>query len=410
MRSKINNIVFILFLYCLCSYGQIDTYSYKRQLTGISNTWHRIALPDEIFKRLSSDLSDIRIYGITKENDTIEAPYLLKQNQEKRSGKEVNFEIINQSITAEGSFITLKIPYDQVINQIKLFFEEENFDNLVNIEGSQNLKNWFTIVESYRILSIKNELTNYAFTRIKIPSSKYQYFRVFIKGTKAPEVKNAQMTLVEVEEASYKTYDIKSIHTQEQKQNHRTVIDIDLKTSTPVSYIKIRDANDFDYYRPLRIAYLSDSAQTKKGWIHTYRNLTSGILNSIEDNEFRFRSVIAEKLRIVIDNQDNEPLAFDAISVKGYTHELIARFTTPATYYLTYGNPAVRKPSYDLKYIYDVTSEDVKTLRIGAEEAISKNKPETVLPLFKNEIWLWVVMLIVIGLLGGFTLMMMKKK
>ncbi|WP_299261200.1 DUF3999 family protein [uncultured Aquimarina sp.] len=410
MRLKINILGCILFLICSITYGQIDRYEYKRELKGITDSWHRVMLPDELFKNVSSDLSDIRIYGITKERDTVEAPYILKQNQEKRSSKQVNFEIINRATTGKGSFITFKISSDQAINQIKLFFKENNFDRLVNLEGSQNLKEWYSIVDSYRILSIKNELTAYTFTNLKLPDSKYQYYRLFIKGTKAPALKNAQITLQETTKGDYKMHAIKSMRTQEDKQNRSTVIDIDLQTAVPVSYIKIEGANNFDYYRSVRIEYLRDSIQTEKGWRYTYQNLSSGILNSIEENEFRSSSTITNKLRVIIDNQDNEPLTIGAIQIKGYTHELITRFTTPAAYYLVYGNARIGKPSYDLQYMSNIVPEKLKTIVLGAEEGIEKKGKKVVSPLFENKIWLWAVMGVIIALLGGFTLMMMKKK
>ncbi|MDH7444362.1 DUF3999 family protein [Aquimarina sp. 2201CG14-23] len=216
MRSKINIVLWILVVISSEMYGQIDKYQYKRELYGISDSWHSITLPDEVFKNLSSDFSDIRIYGVTKKNDTIEAPYLIKQNEPESTNKQVNFEIINRVTTHKGAFITFKIPLDQTINQIKLFFRQDNFDTAVTLEGSQNLKKWYTIVNNYRILSIKNELTSYDFTTVKFPSSKYQYYRVFIKGNKAPEISSAQITLKQVKEANYKEYSIQSIETKKQ--------------------------------------------------------------------------------------------------------------------------------------------------------------------------------------------------
>ncbi|WP_299437587.1 DUF3999 family protein [uncultured Aquimarina sp.] len=410
MRLKINILGCVLLFICSTIYGQIDSYAYKRELKGITDNWHRIMLPDEMFKNVSQDLSDIRIYGITKENDTVEAPYILKQNQKKRSSKQVNFEIINRATTSKGSFVTFKIPSEQAINQIRLFFKEDNFDRLVNLEGSQNLKEWYSIIDEYRILSIKNELTAYSFTSLKLPDSKYQYYRLFIKGTAAPELKNAQITMQETTEGDYKMHAIKSMRTEEKKQNRSTVIDIDLQTAVPVSYIKIEASNNFDYYRSVRIEYLRDSIQTQKEWRYTYQNLSSGILNSIEENEFRCNSTITDKLRVIIDNQDNEPLTISTIQIKGYTYELITRFTTPATYYLTYGNARIGKPSYDLQYMSNIVPEKLKPIGLGTEEGIEKKGVKVVTPLFENKIWLWAVMGVIIALLGGFTLMMMKKK
>ncbi|WP_378176850.1 DUF3999 family protein [Aquimarina sp. SS2-1] len=399
-----------LFLICSSIYGQMNTYDYKRPLSGITDNWHVVELPDEIFKKISSDFSDIRIFGITKEIDTIEAPFLLKQNQPKNYSKKIDFEMINRSKNTQGTFVTFKVPIDQTINQIRLFFQEMNFDRLLALEGSQNLDNWFTIVDNYRILSIQNESATYDFTTINFPNSKYQYYRVFVKGSDAPQINSAQVTLKEEVKGNYKIYNIKSVNTQEEKQSKRTVIDIELDNHVPVSYLKVNIKNNFDYYRSFRIEYLQDSIQKDNGWRYDYRNITSGILNSFEKNEFNFRSIITNRLRLTIDNQDNEALDIEAIEVKGFSHELLVRFTTPADYFLIYGNKNVLKPSYDLRYVTKVVPEKLTKVRLGAEENIPKSPKEIVEPLIKNKVWLWAVMGVVILLLGGFTLMMMKKK
>jgi len=354
------------------------------------------------------DLSDLRIYGVTKDNDTVEAPYVLRQNQEKSLDKNIVFKYVNKSTTQKGSYITFKVTHEATINQIRLDFESDNFDRLIRVEGSQNLKDWRTVVDDFRVLSIKNKSINYAFTTVNFPDAKYAYFRVFTKGKNAPQVKKATITLQESEKANYNTYAVKSIKTKE--QDKKTIINIDLKTAVPISYIRIEDTNEYDFYRSIRIKYLRDSTKINKEWKYNYQNLAFGTLNSIEKNEFKFHSTITSKIQVIIDNQDNEPLDIGAIVIKGYRHELITRFTKSAKYYLAYGNKNVSKPSYDLQYLSDKIPEDPKLVQLGIEEVIERKDQKVITPLFENKIWLWIVMGIVIVLLGGFTLSMMKKK
>ena len=89
--------IFICFLIgftAFCS-AQIETYNYKRPLNGISDEWHKIMLPDAIFGKINSDFSDLRIYGITAKNDTIEAPYLLRILSDKVIDKLIPFDLIS---------------------------------------------------------------------------------------------------------------------------------------------------------------------------------------------------------------------------------------------------------------------------------------------------------------------------
>ncbi len=113
-----NNLCFILFLLLAnSSFSQIDDYNYSREITGVSETWHSIALPDAVFGKVSNSLNDFRIYGIT-ETDTTEVPYLLKIASEKETEKNIAFNLLNTSKKGTVHFFTFEIPSEKIINEI----------------------------------------------------------------------------------------------------------------------------------------------------------------------------------------------------------------------------------------------------------------------------------------------------
>ena len=181
-------------------FGQIEQYNYKSQLNGINSQWHLLSIPDKVFQNVSEDLNDIRIFGITPEQDTIEAPYLLRRMKEKVSNKEVDFKVINRSKNDDGYFFTFEIKEAVPINQIVLNFTQRNFDWLATLEGSQDQKKWFTIKKDYRLVSIKNKFTDYKFSNITFADSKYRYFRVKIKSEVEPILNSYRVTLRKVVE------------------------------------------------------------------------------------------------------------------------------------------------------------------------------------------------------------------
>jgi hypothetical protein len=275
------------------------------------------------------------------------------------------------------------------------------------LEGSQNQQQWFQILDNYRILSIRNKQTDYQFTKVNFPNSKYRYFRLLIKSNKKPDLTATKITLDTVSKSNLRNYILKNIKITENKSTKQTVIDVDLKNPVPVSLLMFNMADTFDYYRPITIKYLTDSVKTEQGWHYNYNILTSGTLSSMEKSKFKFDSTILQKLKIIIYNDDNEPLKINSLEVKGYTHQLIARFTKPATYYLTYGNNTIGKPSYDLNHLINTIPTTLKSLTLKSEQIIDKKASPKVEPLFKNKIWLWVVMGIIILVLGGFSIKMM---
>ena len=401
--------VLAFLLFCSYSYGQMEQYNYKREISKISDQWHNIILPNDIFGKVKYDLSDIRIFGVIANKDTIEAPYLIQKRIEEVSNKEVNFKTLNVSQNEKGYFFTFEVPNSQAINQIKLRFKQRNFDWNLKLEGSQNQKEWFTVIEDYRVLSIKNEQTDFQFTKLSFPSSKYRFFRILIDSKEKPELTFASIVRHQFSNESYRDFTIKNILVNENQQLKQTEVDIDLQMPVPISKINFNISANFEYYRPFTVKYLADSFITEKGWKYNYQELTNGTLNSIEENDFKFNSTTVQKLKILIHNQNNQALTIDSIQIKGYVHELIARFTSPATYFLTYGNNQSTAPNYDIKRFKEKIPKNLNTLELSNEQIIQKEKVKINTPLFQNKFWLWLVMGIIILLIGWFSIKMISK-
>lgn len=389
-------------------YGQKAHYSYKRELKGVSDQWHRIVLPDDVFGKISVDFTDIRIFGIKPNQDTIEVPYLLRVANEQIISKDIPFKVTNTSHNANGYYFTFEVPANELINQVNLSFNQENFDWRIKLEGSQDQKDWFTILEDYRILSIRNEETDYQFTKLVFPESKYHYLRLAMDSSVKPELSSARLERQEVSKGRFQSFTIRKMEVRESKETKQTEVEITLPMPVPVSYVKIGVAESFDYYRMLTVKYLADSIRTEKGWRYNYITATSGTLNSVEPNEFVFKSITTQKLKVLIDNQDNEPLTIDTFQVMGPEHELMARFTESADFYLVYGNNNAVRPNYDIERFASRIPSTIKEVTLGEETIQEKAKESGVEPLFMNKVWLWVVMGIIMVVIGGFSFKMMR--
>ena len=397
-----------LLLLAIYTYGQMDNYGYKRQLKGISEEWHTLVLPDDIFGKTSQNLSDIRIFGITKNKDTLEAPYLLQIAEDKRTMKNVPFNMLNTVNNAKGYYFTFEIPSEETINHIQLDFAQKNFDWTVVLEGSQNQKQWFTLVEDYRILSIKNDETDFQFTKLVLPSTKYRYFRLLVKSGEQPKLNGARIEQSTLKEGMSKNFSIREIRTQENKRTKQTEIDVTMEMPVRLGTISLEVSDSFDYYRPVSIQYLKDSVKTEKGWKYSYSNLTSGILNSIQKEPLWCNHTTVKKLKILIDNQDNQPLQIKTVKASGFVHNLVTRLSTEAEYYIAYVNESTYITSYDIDRFTSNIPENLGVLELGPEQEIKKEEIEIVNPLFQNKIWLWSLMIVIIALLGWFSIKMIR--
>jgi len=265
-------------------------------------------------------------------------------------------------------------------------------------------------LKDYRILSIKNDLTDFQFTKLTFSGSQYQFFRIHFMSEEKPELIAANIAQQEITEGIIRNYPIKKLSTKENKQNKQTEIDIELKLAVPISQIKLRVTDTFDYYRPITIKFLRDSFKTEQAWEYHYSTLTSGILNSIEENKFKFNKRTTQKLKILIHNHDNQALNIGTIEVKGYIHNLVARFTEPASYYLSYGNNSKTNPQYDINRFTNNIPKKLKSLELGKEILIKMEQTPLKNPIFNNKTWLWLIMSSIILILGWITLNMLRKK
>jgi hypothetical protein len=407
IRTRFNLLV-LLFI-CTTALAQIGDYSAKREILGVSEPWHSLELPTTVFENCKDDLADIRIYGITP-TDTLEIPYLLRIAKEAKSKKEIAFKMINESNRQYDYYFTFEVPTHETLNDVELDFKNENFDWNIRLEGSQDQMYWFTILEKHRILSIKNSQTDYRYTHLNFPNAKYHFYRISFRSETQPELKAAKIYLDENTPAQYNIASITKLEKLHQKDKKQTVLEINLEGRTPISYLSLDIPNEFDYYRSFQLQYAQDSVSTEKGWKYNYRSLYQGTLNSIEKNEFKFTSVLANKLKLIIEDHDNQPLEIKNVKVKGYIHELIARFPDKGDYFLVYGNPNANVPKYDIAHSANTIPNSLTKVKLVKELKIPKKPKDLKAPLFENKLWLWGVMGIIIMVLGGFTLKMMSKK
>ncbi len=410
MRNRSLVILILVFSWSGICYGQLEDYQYIRPLTGATGTWNRIVIPIDVFGKIKPDFSDVRILGITQGRDTIEAPYFLNVDAGKSEFRTVPFEMINRVKNREGYFFTLGLDEENTINRVEMDFSQSNFDWKITLEGSQDMKEWFTVTEDYRILSIRNEHTDYHFTTVTFPPARFPFFRIMIPAVKDPDLGEVRVTEHEIREGTFMTGIIDRLKIEQNRELRQTIIRADLKQVIPVSYLKLNVKDGFDYYRPVSINSITDSVETPKGWQYNFRLLASGTLSSFEKPEFQFPGVFTGKLYVVIDNFDNAPLRIDSVIIKANVHELITRFNEPADYFLAYGNANARSPYYDIENFRDRVPENLTLVSLSDEQHTGESVRTRSYSFFENKIFLWAIMIIIIIVLGWFSMRMIGKK
>jgi hypothetical protein len=382
-------------------------FDYRRQITGIDKPdWYTITLPPESFSRINRDFSDLRLYSFVGK-DTTEIPYLVKIMADDSREQSFQIPVLNRSRKEGALFLTFELEKDQKVNSIDLNFQQDNFFAFAKLEGSNNQSDWFEIIDGQRLLSIKNENSNFKVQSVNFPVSQYRFLRATINSDTKLTFLNATLRNTQVTKGNYSIAPL-TFTTREEKKLKQTIIDVKLANYVPVSHFQIDVAANTDYHRSFQLDYVADSTNTPKGWIKNYQQFYNGYLTSYTPNHFDVTYDLTKELRITINNLDNAPLSIRGVVVSGPEVRVVANFASKDSY-LYYGKPDASKPSYDITYFQEKIPPTLATASLRPEENI-KEPVEKKSPLFENQLWLWVAMIVVIGVLGFFTLRMMKAK
>lgn len=387
-------------------------YSYKRKIELKKNAveLNSIEIPDEMFSKVKPDLSDIRIFGI-KNNDTVEVRYNIAKKPDFSFDLKQPLKIINQSVSENRSYFTVQAS-NQKINQLYLKFKNENFDWKLNLEGSHNQNQWFTILKDYRILAIQNSETNYRFEDLFFNDSEYKYYRFSVDSDQQPTIQSVHSNHSQLKDSlKFRTVTVDKLTTKTDKKNKITTIEFSLKNPLPIYAVSININNKIDYNRNVTVEYLQDSVKTEKGIIKHYSYFSSGILSSeratelaLSGNDLKF----VKDFKITINNKDNQPLEIHSVVLKTLSFNLLFSVDDyNRDYYLYYGNKESYKPSYDAFY-FDSVEKNI--LSLSNEIQIQKTEEIQQKPLFENKFWLWGIMILIIGILGYFSIKMISKK
>ena len=343
MKLKIKSIFSLIFLgISALGFAQKNDFSFKRAIKPNPATeWNKIEIPLPMYEKLNQNFSDIRIYQLLGK-DSLEVPYLLSKTQfaslENETTEYIGFKILNQTKTADGYYFTLESPITADIEEIDLHFSNQNFDWKITLEGSHDQKQWFSILENYRILSIQNSKTDYNFQLLAFEKTNYKFYRIFIPGKETPILQRASMQEKFTPKIEFNKLLINNIKQTNSTKDKNSVITFSLPHKIPV-YSLILDVEKNDAFsRPIEIKYLTDSIKTEKGWVKNYETFYYGKIIYYGAKDFQ----------IIIENQDNAPITVKSVNAVSPKYFIYFKPKNEENYFLFYGDENSSLPEYDL--------------------------------------------------------------
>ena len=413
--NKMKNVItktFVLLLFSISGFAQIDNYTYKRKLNAVTKeNYYTIPLSPEITAHTKSNFNDFRLYTITNE-DTTEIPYLLEMKGDKTEQSSVLFELINNVSNQKCcSFVTFKLNKKQVINTIHLDVLESNFDKIITIEGSNDNKEWFTIKEHLRIVGFDNNLTHFRSTVLQFPAAEYMYYRIKLDddASKKITISNASVFENKTTKGNYSELLIKNKAQAENDKEKTTETIIELNDNHWLSYLTIDAENKTDYYRNINIYSSNGTYNTEKGIKETWKLISSGVISSKFDNTFSLNGNRSKRLKIEVENYNDSPVLLNQLKVFSEKSSLITKLPVCEYIYMCYGKENDNAPIYDMVHFKDKIPTSLSEIAYSSEQVkiVSIEKKS---PFIENKKWLWIAMGAVILIIGYFSLTMLKKE
>lgn len=404
---KLRSLVLIIFSALAFSWvnAQENSWSYRRKVNLVQeSTWHTVQIMPSMFDKVSPSFNDIRLLDI--DADTVEIPYIIRVQEKQISSESIPLSVINES-RKEGAYYITFINSGKTLNHLTLEFEEDNYFATVKIQGSQNNRQWFDIADDQKIFSVNSASETYQYNELVFPASNYDYFRVIVQSQTNLNFRRGSFENETTTTGNYRTI----AHRHKVRQNRKakqTIVDLRFDHFQPVSKIALSISATSDYYRSASVEILRDSVKTEKGWIKNYETVYDGYVTSIHPNDIEFNYRLTSAVRIVINNLDNPPLQINNLNVEGPVVDLAAALT-PGNLFLYYGNLSANKPSYDLEHFKANIPSILNAATLGDEESLSR-PAEEMTGFFENKTVLYVLMLVVIFVLGFFTIRMMSSK
>ncbi len=319
----------------------------------------------QVYVRAQPRLEDIRIV-----HGTEEVPYMLGRQNGLREKKDVPVEILDTAATSEHVQFVLALPPSARHNQIAIQTPETNFKRRVRVESSANGKTgWAVIRKEAYIFDFTFEAQHSSILTIEYPTSTMPYLRVTVEGWNDPKVlTGATVSLLEerppVREIM-QTFD--KPNPVEEAATKSTLYELDFgSTGVPKDLIRFEVDGDALFHRAVEA---ETSENPGKGWVPHAR----GVLFRTAEEQSLFlqmTDVHARYLRVRLRHADDKPLAVRSIAVESILRRVI--FPVNATggdYWLYYGNPNAKTPSYDLPMVLARSSvESASTVNASAEE------------------------------------------
>ncbi|MFK8054532.1 MAG: DUF3999 family protein [Saprospiraceae bacterium] len=392
------------------AFAQFGDCLYQHELDQPTELIHEVKLPPSAFAKTDGDRYNFRVYGVAASGDTLEMPWAYPWLSQRTSP--LALKQLNAGKTAAGYRFTYESSSVEPIQSLYLELGNTDFEGLVKLEGADKLGDWQTVLKGYRIIDLSSNGGPYRFTTLKFRSSVYRYYRITIAGVedvKLEQVEQGGQTVLKIDTLNF-LGQLRAVD-KESEIPKTSMHEYRLSDEVLIDHLTLSFADTLRYVRQVEIQVLQDSFKRGEEMKFSYKTIARSSVSSLDPGQpIGFEPVVAHQLRVLIRNQDNQPLTLLGMEAGVKEPRVNVRFSGAEKYFLAYGCESLRRPNYDISQELSAMKERPSTLAFAPLNSFVVQDPiDSVEGMFSNSLWLYGALAIVAGLLGWMAIGMMKK-
>ncbi len=285
-----------------------------------------------LYRGLARDQADLRIV-----RGGIEIPYVITTLSDQSSETELHPPVLNQGVVPDvGIEVTLELDGLVRHNRLRLSTPERNFRQRVRIETSGDSQHWSIVRDDGYIFDFSQDGRRVSVLTVDYPVSTKRYVRATVFGWKdIHSIESAWLTDYVERPAIRDTMAI-----------IQPVRPIDLG-SPGLPYNQVRFVIGPGFFH--RAAAIETSPDGQTWW-----TAGTGVLSRTQDDEqltIDFPEQRERFIRAHVYNGDDQPLPVESLTLAAFRRTIAFPANQPGVYWVYYGNPNARPPSYDFGYV-----------------------------------------------------------
>jgi hypothetical protein len=306
---------------------------------------HRVFIQPEIRSYSQQSMADFRIYDASGNQVSYQFP---DGNYDALISSFVPYKIVSRDAIPNKKTSIVVENSKPKITDITLRIANAEVTKKFSISGSNDLKEWFGLVNQRELSEITNQTSTDEFKIIFVPLNSYRYIRFDIDDKKTLPLNILAAGDIVIEKQPYRTTVLKpsKMTFDEDKARRLTRIHVEFDRPQYISQYQfdIAAPNHFNrkvwHYKKVPFRYKKKSGISDQT-IDTF-SLSSLHNNAVYDPFFE------KDFYFEIDNRDNPPLKINNIKFMQKLQWIVADLKANETYTIKTGNPKLAAPDYDM--------------------------------------------------------------